>query len=250
MKVVLSPAKKLDYETPLPDVNWSRPEFIDQADYLAAKLKKTSSSKLSGMMHLSDALTHLNMERYAKWENASERPAILAFNGDVYTGLDAPNWSEKELTNSQSVIRILSGIYGMLKPLDLIKPYRLEMGSKWEVTPTKTNLYKYWGKTIATQLEKEMADNEPIINLASAEYNKALLPQLPKSRKVVTAEFKDFKDGKLKMIQIYVKRARGAMAKFIVQENITKTEDLIKFNTDGYQFDANLSSEIKMVFTR
>lgn len=250
MKVLLSPAKKLDYETPLPDLNWTQPVFIEQADYLAAKLKKTSASKLSKMMHLSEALTQLNISRYAQWEKATERPAALAFNGDVYTGLDAPNWSKKELERSQSVIRILSGIYGILKPLDLIKPYRLEMGSKWAVTPSRTNLYKYWDKTIAMQLEKEMTDNEPIINLASAEYNKVLLSKLPKDRKVLTVEFKDFKNGQLKMIQIFVKRARGMMAKYIVQENIQKTEDLIQFNEDGYQYDANLSSETKMIFTR
>ncbi|MFK7755604.1 MAG: peroxide stress protein YaaA [Flavobacteriales bacterium] len=250
MKLLLSPAKKLDYDSPLPDLNWSKPVFEENANYLAEKLNKSSAKKISSMMHLSEALTQLNVQRYAEWKNAAQRPAALAFNGDVYTGLDAYNWSKKELEHSQSVIRILSGIYGILKPLDLIKPYRLEMGSKWAVTPTKSNLYKYWGKTIATQLEKEMEDNEPIVNLASAEYNKVILKQLSKGRKVVTVEFKDFKNGELKMIQIFVKRARGMMAKYIAKENITEIKDLIKFNEDGYVFDANLSSESKMVFTR
>ncbi len=250
MKLLLSPAKKLDLESELPALNWTEPIFEERADYLAEKLQRSSPKKISNMMHLSEALTQLNVQRYAEWQSAKKRPAILAFNGDVYLGLDASNWSQKELERSQSTIRIISGIYGILRPLDLIKPYRLEMGSKWAVTPAKSNLYKYWGKTIATQLETDMKKDETLVNLASTEYNKAVLPHLSKERKIVSAEFKDFKNGELKMIQIFVKKARGMMAQFIVKENITETEDLVKFNEDGYVFDANLSSESKFVFTR
>lgn len=254
MKILLSPAKKLNFSPAGLTVSKTVPEFIETADILASKLHKASATKLQSMMKLSENLTQLNKERYALW-NADEtektkKQAILAFNGDVYIGLDANSWSKKQLENSQDIIRILSGLYGILKPLDEIKPYRLEMGSKWEITKSKSNLYKYWGKTIADHLESEMKDNEPIVNLASAEYNKVILPHISKDRSVVTAEFREFKNGEYKMIQVFVKKARGMMAKFIVQEKITETKDLLLFNKDGYTFDANLSSENKFTFTR
>lgn len=250
MKILLSPAKKLNFDMASSDIKVTEPVFQERANALASKLNKISRKKLSSMMNLSDALTELNKTRYAQWNDASSKPAILAFNGDVYLGLNASLWSKNHLIESQDSLRILSGLYGILKPLDAIKPYRLEMGSRWAVTPTKSNLYKYWGKSIAIQLESEMTENEPIVNLASAEYAKVLLPHVSKKRKVITAEFKDFKNGELKMIQIFVKKARGMMAKHIIHENITNVEDLINFNEDGYQFDANLSSENKIVFTR
>ncbi len=250
MKMLLSPAKKLDFESTIPDIAVSQPHFLEKANTLAKKLDKTSSRKLSKMMDLSEALTQLNKQRYAEWDSAPSKPAVLAFNGDVYLGLEANNWKKEELIYSQDKIRILSGLYGILKPLDEIKPYRLEMGSRWAVTPSKTNLYKYWGKSVATQLENEMEDSEPIINLASAEYAKVLVPHVSAKRRVITGEFRDFKNGELKMIQVFVKKARGMMAKFIVREKITDIEELMKFNEDGYQFDATLSSESKIVFTR
>lgn len=254
MKVLLSPAKKLDFNPFDQVIPKSSPEFLETADVLASKLHKASAKKLQGMMKLSDALTQLNKERYALWSadetEQTKKQAILAFNGDVYVGLAAKTWSKKELEASQDSIRILSGLYGILKPLDEIKPYRLEMGSKWEISKTKPNLYKFWGKKVAEHLEAEMTENEPIVNLASAEYNKVILPHISKERPVVTAEFREFRNGEYKMIQVFVKKARGMMAKFIVQEHINNTKDLIKFNEDGYAFDANLSSENKLIFTR
>jgi|TARA_B110000881_G_C18567555_1_gene513592 cytoplasmic iron level regulating protein YaaA (DUF328/UPF0246 family) len=250
MKILLSPAKKLNFENPSLSLEASSPAFLSEADSLAKKLNTISAKSLSEMMHLSEALTSLNKDRYAQWETAPQKEAVLAFNGDVYLGLNANNWEKTDLEYSQSQIRILSGLYGILKPLDLIKPYRLEMGSKWSLTKTKTNLYKHWGNTIATQLESEMKKEDVIINLASAEYSKVLLPHLSPERKVITAEFKDFRNGQLKMIQIFVKKARGMMAKFIIEEKISDEKDLIKFDKEGYQFDGNLSTENKLVFTR
>lgn len=250
MKILLSPAKKLNFDKPSLSLEPTNPVFLSEADGLAKKLNNISAKKLSDMMHLSEALTSLNKERYAQWENAPKKEAILAFNGGVYLGLDANNWKKNDLEYSQSQIRILSGLYGILKPLDLIKPYRLEMGSKWAVNKAKTNLYETWGNNITTHLEGEMEKEEIIINLASAEYSKVLLPHLSPERKVITAEFKDFKNGQLKMIQIFVKKARGMMAKFIIEEKISDEKDLIKFDKDGYQFDGNLSTENKLVFTR
>jgi len=250
MKVLLSPAKKLDFDPHNLNLTPSKPILEENAEYLAKKLKSTSAKKISEMMSLSQALTELNVHRYKTWTESEQKEAILAFNGDVYLGLGAKNWSEKELLASQNSIRIISGLYGILKPLDLIKPYRLEMGSKWNVTPAKKNLYQYWKSTIATQLESEMTENEPILNLASHEYSKAILPHIKKKRKVVTAEFRDFKNGELKMIQIFVKKARGMMAKFVVKNGIEQTEDVITFKEDGYAYDANISDENKLVFTR
>jgi len=254
MKVLLSPAKKLDFNSAEELVPKSTPEFLETADSLAGKLHKVSSKKLQSMMKLSDALTSLNKERYATWNaeqtEKSKKQAVLAFNGDVYLGLDAKTWSKTELEHSQGIIRILSGLYGILKPLDEIKPYRLEMGSKWQITAAKPNLYKFWGKQIAGHLESEMTIEEPIINLASAEYNRVILPHISPERRVVTAEFREFRNGEYKMIQVFVKKARGMMAKFIVQEKITDIKNLMLFNSDGYAFDANLSSENKLIFTR
>jgi len=254
MKILLSPAKKLNFEPANLTVAKTAPEFLETANVLANKLHKTSVKKLQNMMKLSDNLTQLNKERYALWSadetERTKKQAILAFNGDVYLGLDANSWTKKQLQSSQDSIRILSGLYGILKPLDEIKPYRLEMGSKWEITKTKPNLYKFWGQKIAQHLEAEMSSEEPIINLASAEYNKVILPHISKERTVITAEFREFKNGEYKMIQVFVKKARGMMAKFLVQQNITQTKDLLLFNQDGYAFDANLSSENKFTFTR
>ncbi len=250
MKVLLSPAKKLDFESPVVDIQTTEPVFLEHADKLASKLNKTSFKGLKNMMSLSDALTELNKTRYAQWNDQQERPAALSFNGDVYLGLDAPSLNKEELEWAQDSLRIISGLYGILKPLDLIKPYRLEMGSRWAVTKAKTNLYKYWGKTIAQQLEEECTEDEPIINLASAEYAKAILPHLNKNKQVITAEFKEYKNGELKMIQVFVKKARGMMARHIIKNKITSPEDLITFDTDGYQYEENLSTPEKLIFTR
>lgn len=204
-------------------------------------------------MHLSKDLSDLNHDRYQTWEpitelNGKSAMAAAAFNGEVYRGLDAPSFTEKELNVAQERIRILSGLYGILKPMDVIYPYRLEMGTKWAVTPAKTNLYKFWGTKIADVLNEE-TNGEEIINLASNEYFKAVDKKALKSR-VITPTFKDFKNGEYKTIMVFAKKARGSMARYIVKNNITSSEDVKNFDVDGYRFDENLSEGDNWVFTR
>lgn len=229
------------------------PIFLKESEGLVKKLSKFSSGKIGKMMHLSKDLSDLNHDRYQTWEAVTEMNdksamAAAAFNGEVYRGLDAPSFTEKELDVAQERIRILSGLYGILKPMDVIYPYRLEMGTKWAVTPAKTNLYKFWGTKIADVLNEE-TNGEEIINLASNEYFKAVDKKALKSR-VITPTFKDFKNGEYKTIMVFAKKARGSMARYIVKNNITSSEEVKNFDVDGYRFDENLSEGDNWVFTR
>ncbi|WP_372745998.1 peroxide stress protein YaaA [Lutibacter sp.] len=252
MKIVISPAKSLDFETQLPTNNYTQGVFLDEAAKLNAVLKKKSPKKLSELMSISSNLGELNWQRNQDWqlpfnlENA--RQAIYAFKGDVYIGIDAYNLPISKLDELQSKLRILSGQYGLLKPLDLIQPYRLEMGTKLTVG-SKKDLYQFWDKKITHQLNEELVNNEVFINLASNEYFKVIKPALLNA-KIITPVFKDYKDGKLKIISFFAKKARGLMVRYIIDNSIENIEDLKGFNLEGYAFDSNLSSEKELVFTR
>ena len=252
MKIVVSPAKSLDFESTLPTQQYTQGVFLEQAATLSKVLKEKSPQDLSALMKISDKLGALNWQRNQDWalpftrENA--RPAVFAFNGDVYNGLDAYTLSEGKIEQLQETLRILSGQYGVLKPLDLMQPYRLEMGTKMPVG-THKNLYGFWGNLVTEQLNTELAENELFVNLASNEYFKVVKPKLLKSL-VITPHFKDYKDGKLKMISFYAKKARGLMVRYIVDQEINSLGGLKGFDYEGYAFDNNLSTETDLVFTR
>ncbi|MBK5209465.1 MAG: peroxide stress protein YaaA [Flavobacteriaceae bacterium] len=252
MKIVISPAKSLDYETPIPTKQFTQGNFLEDAAKINTVLKKKSPKQLSALMSVSSNLGELNWQRNQEWELPftlkNSRQAIFAFKGDVYLALDAYFLPLDKLDQLQNKLRILSGQYGLLKPLDLMQPYRLEMGTKLKVDK-KENLYQFWGNTITEKLNLELADNELFINLASQEYFKAIKPALLKVP-IITPVFKDFKDGKLKTIAFFAKKARGLMVRFIIDHHIETIEDLKIFNEEGYAFDSNLSKENELVFTR
>lgn len=251
MLVLLSPAKTIQCSANEHAPSASQPVFLEDAAYLVNKLAKLSAKKLGAMMHVSAELAELNAERYAAWSlpfhPGNAQPCIACFQGEVYRGLDAATMQEPDLAFAQQHLRILSGLYGILRPMDLMQPYRLEMGTKWTITPSKPNLYAYWGDRIAQSLEEEGAP--AVVNLASQEYSKAV------QRKVFTCpvidiEFKDLVRGELKVVGTYAKLARGQMARFIVKERITDPEQLKQFTGGGYAFTPAQSSNHTWVFTR
>ncbi len=252
MKIVISPAKSLNFEKELPTTRYSEPQFLKQAETIQKTLKKKSPKVLAELMAISDKLAELNWQRNQDWhipftvDNA--RPAVYAFDGDVYIGLDVYTLPEAKLDVLQSKLRILSGLYGLLQPLDLMQPYRLEMGTAIAIGKNK-NLYEFWKNTITKQLNSELTQGELFINLASNEYFSAVDAKALKVP-VITPEFKDYKDGQLKMISFFAKKARGMMVRYIIDTNAETIDDLKGFNYEGYAFDANLSSETKLVFTR
>ncbi len=252
MKIVISPAKSLDFEKPLPTEQFSKPVYLKQAKEIIKVLKKLKPKDLSELMEISDNLAELNWQRNKAFktpfttENA--RPAVYAFNGDVYLGLDSYSIPEEKLAVLQSKLRILSGQYGILKPLDLMQAYRLEMGTQLPIGEHK-NLYGFWKETLTNALNKELKKNELFINLASNEYFSVIDVKKLKVP-VITPEFKDYKDGKLKMISFFAKKARGMMVRYIIDYNIETLEGLKGFNYEGYAFDANLSKGNTLVFTR
>lgn len=252
MKIVISPAKSLDFSSPLPTEKFTNGQFLNEAEKLNEVLKKKSPKQLSKLMSISDKLGELNWQRNQEWslpftlENA--RQAIYAFKGTVYEGLDAYSIPTEKLDQLQNKLRILSGQYGILKPLDLMQPYRLEMGTKLKIA-RKDNLYQYWGESLTNAINEELKDDEIFVNLASNEYFKVIKPKLLKVP-VVTPTFKDYKNGNLKIISFFAKKARGLMVRYIINNNIEKAEDLKGFDYDGYAFDTNLSTENQLVFTR
>jgi cytoplasmic iron level regulating protein YaaA (DUF328/UPF0246 family) len=252
MKIVLSPAKSLNFEKPLPTENFSESLFLTESHQVHKVLKTKSPAALSQLMDISDKLADLNWQRNQDWktpftaENA--RPAVFAFDGDVYTGLDAYSIPIDKLDVLQDRVRILSGLYGLLKPLDLMQAYRLEMGTKLPIGQSK-NLYEFWKPIIAKALNKELKKGELFVNLASNEYFSAVEAKALKVP-VITPEFKDYKNGKLKIISFFAKKARGMMVRYIIDTNAETVEDLKGFNYDGYRFDANLSKGNHLVFTR
>ncbi|HEU4495641.1 MAG TPA: peroxide stress protein YaaA [Flavobacterium sp.] len=252
MKIVISPAKSLDFETELPAKKYTEPQFLKESAAIHKVLKKMKPGKLSGLMDISEKLAALNWERNQAWEIPftleNSRQAIYAFNGDVYTGLDSYSLPIEKLEALQDKLRILSGLYGVLRPLDLIQPYRLEMGTKLQVGKHK-NLYEFWKAKITKSLNSELEKGELFINLASSEYFDSVDLKILKVP-VVTPEFRDYKDGSLKMISFFAKKARGMMVRYIADTNAATTDDLKKFDYEGYRFDASLSAGNKLVFTR
>lgn len=252
MKLVISPAKSLDFESTLPTAKTTDSQFLKQAKTLNTVLKKQKPQDLSDLMHISDKLAQLNYNRNQDWSlpftKDNAKPAVYAFNGDVYKGLDAYNLPEDKIDLMQSTVRILSGLYGVLKPLDLMQPYRLEMGTKLPVGSNK-NLYEFWKEDIVKSLNEELEDDELFLNLASNEYFKAINTKALKVP-VIDVTFKELKNGKLKIISFYAKEARGLMAKYVIETNAKTIEDLKQFNYNNYQFDGNLSTEKNLVFTR
>ena len=252
MKIVVSPAKSLNFESPLPIQNYTESLFLKDAETIQKTLKKKKPKQLMELMDISEKLADLNWERNQNWslpftpENA--RPAVFAFDGDVYTGLDAYTSPTDKFPILEDKLRILSGLYGVLKPLDLMQPYRLEMGTSLPIG-TKKNLYEFWKKKVTSSLNSELQKDELFINLASNEYFSAVDTKTLKVP-VITPEFKDYKDGKLKMISFFAKKARGLMVRYIIDTNAETIEDLKQFNYDGYAFDANLSKGTTLVFTR
>jgi cytoplasmic iron level regulating protein YaaA (DUF328/UPF0246 family) len=254
MLFLLSPAKKLDYDTPVQAQTYTEPLFVSQATALIKVLKTKSAEDIGELMSLSPALSELNVARYAAWKpkftQDNSRQAVLAFNGDVYEGLQASSLSPKQLDWAQDHVVILSGLYGALRPLDLMQPYRLEMGTRLR-TAKGGNLYEYWGSTIADYLnERQDGQKTPvIINLASEEYFKSVDRKALKAR-VVQCVFQDWKNGAWKVISFHAKRARGLMARYAIEHKIAKPEGLQGFDAEGYAFDAQASSADKLVFRR
>ena len=252
MKIVISPAKSLNFEKELPTETFSQASFLKEARQVHQVLKMKSPKELSELMAISDKLADLNWQRNQEWKTPfttkNARPAVYAFDGDVYTGLDAYSIPPGKLESLQDKLRILSGLYGLLKPLDLIQPYRLEMGTKLPIGERK-NLYEFWKETVTKALNKELKKDELFINLASNEYFSAVDVKALKVP-VITPDFKDYKDGKLKMISFFAKKARGMMVRYIIDTDAQTIDDLKGFNYDGYQFDANLSKGNHLVFTR
>ncbi len=254
--MVLSPAKSLDYDSPLATDKRSEPTLLDHADELVEILATKSPRQLTNMMGISSDLAELNFERFQNWERPFTpevaRQAILAFDGDVYQGMDVGSFNQRDFTHSQKVLRILSGLYGVLRPLDLMMPYRLEMGTKLK-NPRGKNLYEFWGGRIADELNKAMIDapgRKALINLASNEYFKSVDTSVLESP-IVTPAFLDAKgSAEPKTIAFFAKRARGAMAAWVIQNRVKSPADLEAFDRLGYAFAADRSTEDRPVFVR
>lgn len=255
MLIVLSPAKALDYETPPHIEQRSQPAMLDEAAALIEVLREKSPAEVAQLMKLSDPLAALNVARYQRWKRPFTRrnakQAILAFDGDVYGGLDAVNLVEDELAWAQDHLRILSGLYGVLRPLDLIQPYRLEMGTRL-ATPRGQNLYAFWGERIALALRKALVRHgaDPVlVNLASEEYFRSVDRGALRAR-VVTPVFQDWKPGGYKIISFYAKRARGLMARYAITHRVEDPELLKQFDAEGYAFAHDASNDDTWVFRR
>ena len=254
MLIALSPAKSLDFETPASTSKFTMPEFLNESQELIDQLKDFTPDQLASLMKISDKLASLNVARYGSWtlpfttENAKQ--TVLCFTGDVYRGLDATTLDQEGLDYAQTKVRMLSGLYGILKPLDLMQPYRLEMGSRLQNKNGK-DLYAFWGDKLNEKISAELAKDEfpTLINLASKEYFTSLkLPTL--QYRVITPIFKDWKNGQYKHINFYAKKARGLMTRFAIDNKIEDPELLKDFDYEGYQFDEKLSAENDWIFTR
>jgi cytoplasmic iron level regulating protein YaaA (DUF328/UPF0246 family) len=254
MIIVLSPAKTLDYEFET-DGNHSVPSFLSQSSKLIGQLKKKEPKDIASLMGLSDKLATLNYDRYQSWTASKKasndsKPSLLVFKGDVYQGLQAEDLSKNEMNFAQKHVRILSGLYGILRPLDLMKPYRLEMGTKLETSQGK-NLYEFWGDKIQKNVLDELKNQKSdlLINLASKEYF-TVLGKVPEDVNVISPAFKDYKNGKYKIISFYAKKARGLMARWIIQNKITDFENLKDFDVEGYKYSKAESTSTTPVFLR
>lgn len=257
MLIVVSPAKSLDYESPLPTRKYSEPEMLDQSAELVSLMAQKAPDEIATMMHVSPALGELNFSRFQDWERPftteNARPALLAFNGDVYAGMDASNsFSERDFTHAQKTLRILSGLYGVLRPLDLMQPYRLEMGSKLE-TSAGSDLYTFWGDTITDRLNVDIDDSpgsRVLVNLASNEYFGAVQSERIEAP-IVSPVFLDAKgSADPKIISFFAKRARGVMSAWIIQNRVASRKALIAFDGMGYGYDPDRSTGERPVFVR
>ncbi|MCQ8226497.1 MULTISPECIES: peroxide stress protein YaaA [Pantoea] len=254
MLMVISPAKTLDYESPLATQRFTQPALLEKSHQLIDVARDLSPSQISSLMGISDKLAHLNADRFNQWqppfslENA--RQAILAFKGDVYTGLQAETFSDNDFDFAQQHLRMLSGLYGLLRPLDLMQPYRLEMGIKL-ANPAGKDLYGFWGDLLTEKLNEAIAEqgDDVLINLASDEYFKAIKPK-KLNAELIKPVFLDEKNGKFKVISFYAKKARGLMSRYVIQNRLTKPAQLKKFDVDGYFLDGAESSENELVFKR
>lgn len=252
MLIVLSPAKSLDLATPPTTKLHSIPDFLDRSHQLIEILRGYSPQALCALMDLSDQLAALNVGRYASWtpELSEARQAIMTFNGDVYGGFDARTLKPRQLAYTQHSVRILSGLYGVLRPLDLIHPHRLEMGTRL-ATPAGKDLYAFWGDTVTGALNGAIAANDAkvLLNLASAEYFKSVKPHLL-DVPVITPVFQEYRDGKYQIMSLFAKRARGQMARYAAVKGISDPSKLKRFDVDGYRFDKAASSEYTWYFRR
>ncbi|WP_221799487.1 peroxide stress protein YaaA [Oceanobacter mangrovi] len=254
MLTLLSPAKTLDYETPPTTSRSSMPGFLDDSAELIDVLREYSPAEISGLMSLSDKLAQLNVERYSSWQlpltEQNAKQAILAFKGDVYTGLEAETLDDTGLDYAQQHIRMLSGLYGLLKPLDLMAPYRLEMGTKLSNGRGK-DLYEFWGGKLTEAINSELASHNSkfVVNLASNEYFKSVQPK-KLAGELITPVFKDEKSGKFKIISFYAKKARGMMARYLIDNQIDSPEELKAFNVAGYKYCPEDSKGNTWVFNR
>ncbi len=254
MLIVVSPAKTLDYESPIPSLTTSRARLLEQSAELVEILKQKSPGELSDLMHISMDLAELNANRYQQWRlpfrGKSVRPAVFAFRGEVYTGLDVDSLSADDVAYAQDHLRILSGLYGLLRPLDKMRPYRLEMGTRLENGRGK-NLYQFWGEQLTELLNKDLRKEKSgiLVNLASNEYFKSLKPNLL-GADVVTPIFKDYKSGQYKVVSFWAKKARGLMVRYIVQNRLETIEAMQSFNLEGYFFSPEQSTAKELVYLR
>ncbi|WP_312241365.1 peroxide stress protein YaaA [Pantoea sp.] len=254
MLLLISPAKTLDYDSPLATQRYTQPALAEKSQQLIDVARDLSPAQIASLMQISDKLAHLNAERFNDWqlpftpENA--RQAILAFKGDVYTGLRAESFSEEEFDFAQQHLRILSGLYGVLRPLDLMRPYRLEMGIKLN-NPAGKDLYAFWGETLTGVLNAALAEqgDDVLLNLASDEYFKSVKPKKLQGR-LIKPVFLDAKNGKFKVISFYAKKARGLMCRYVIQNRLSQPEQLKQFDLEGYFYDAEASSDNELVFKR
>ena len=254
MIIVLSPAKTLDFETPAVEKTCTEPEFLSLSKSLITGLSKMSNEEISKLMGISDKLSALNSERYKSWnvkhESKNSKQAILAFKGDVYEGMKAWDYTKDDFTFAQKNLRLLSGLYGLLRPLDLIQPHRLEMGTVY-ANPAGKDLYAFWGDRLCKTLNRELkaSGSKLLVNLASQEYFKSTLPKNLEGQ-IISPVFKDEKNGKFKIISFYAKKARGMMASHLIKNRIDSIDGLQKFNDSGYQFEPSESTDLRPVFLR
>jgi len=254
MLIVVSPAKTLDYTTPPKTKKFTLPDYLDDSAELIHRMREFSSLDISELMKVSTKIADLNFDRFEAWnKNFTEKnakQAVLAFKGDVYTGLDAESFSAKDFTFAQKHFRMLSGLYGVLRPLDLMQPYRLEMGTRLSTERGK-NLYEFWGNEVTEGLNAQLKTikSKYLINLASNEYFKVVKPKILNAE-IITPAFKELKNGEYKMIGIYAKKARGMLSRYIIQNQLSDIEDIKSFDLDGYKFNKKVSSGNNWVFTR
>lgn len=252
---VVSPAKSLDYESPVTSTIHSMPDFLNDSEKLVKGLRRLSRKKIMELMSVSTNIAELNQLRFSEWElpftSENARPAVMAFTGDVYVGLDAKTLSDKDLEYAQKKLRILSGLYGLLRPMDLMQAYRLEMGTRFPNTKKTKDLYAFWDMKITDTLNDLLKSEEEkvLINLASNEYFKSVKAKNIEGE-IITPVFKDYKNGDYKVISFFAKKARGMMARYLIENRVDKAEGVKGFDVSGYAFNEKMSKEQEWVFTR